>query len=567
MHHRPSPLVLLTALVGIAVLVMLTARAGGEDRRAAPRAAVAVSATPPPITLPAEPEVARDHVQVKSKPQSKPGAWRRKELRRLRSSRTVRGALRRAWLSGAITTAEHDGWRSDLHRAENAAKRLKGVRGAHQRTALAIVKSVARRRALPSGRMPLAFLQLRRNTAWWTRHGPPGRDITWGEDPVTLRPVAGAALVVHPLASWGRVNALAGKCVREPESCPRDQLRSALRRMTDLGTTRHGALAWEHMFRWHGGRPGWVSAMVQGTAIQALARGGKVLGERRWVRAASRALTLFERRPPVGVTARGRSGPYYVMYSQRPNLRILNGFLQTLVGLRDMARYHDSERAQRLYRRGDREARRMLRVSDTGAWSLYSTGGRESTLGYHQLTGGFLMALCSRAKRGTYCSAKKRFVRYEREPPRMKVRSAERPRAGDATLLRFSLSKISNVTVEVRGPDGKRAWSSSMRISRGGHAVRWRPERKGTHRIRIVARGPSGPKGVAKKTVQVRRSRAAVAAERRARARARARKRAEARKREQARERAKERKRRKAEQQRKAEAEAVLTPPAATPQD
>lgn len=558
MHHRLSPLILVAALAGIATLSVLVARAGGEHRPPGPPAAAtaALATTPPPLTLPAEPEVARDHVAVK---RPKRGVWRRKELKRLRKSRTVRGALRRAWVAGAISKADHDGWRSDLFRAEQAAKKLRGIRGVRQRQALAIVKRLARRKALYSGRLPLAFLQLRRNTAWWTRHGPPGRDITWGQDPVTLRPVAGSALVVHPLASWGRVNALAGKCLRKPSACPRDQLRSALRRMTDLGTRRAGGLAWEHMFNWHGGRSGWVSAMVQGTAIQALARGGKVLGERRWVRAASRALTMFERRAPVGVVSRGGAGPYYVMYSQTPGLRILNGFLQTLVGLRDMARLHDSKRALRLYRRGDREARRMLRVSDTGAWSLYSTGGRESTLGYHKLTASFLRALCSRTKRGTYCKAKKRFTRYVKEPPRMKVRTVARPRAGDTAVLRFTLSKISNVTVEVRGPDGKTVSRRSMHVARGGHTVRWQPRRKGTHRIRIVARGPSGPRGVARSTVKVRRSRAAVAAERRRRAE----------RREQARKlaAAKKRKARRAEQARKRrEAEAAAKPqPAATP--
>ena len=58
---------------------------------------------------------------------------------------------------------------------------------------------------------------------------------------------------------------------------------------------------------------------------------------------------------------------------------------QSLVGLYDLAHATGDPRAQRLFAAGDRAARREIPRYDTGAWSLYSLGGRESDLGYHRL--------------------------------------------------------------------------------------------------------------------------------------------------------------------------------------
>ena len=100
------------------------------------------------------------------------------------------------------------------------------------------------------------------------------------------------------------------------------------------------------------------------------------------------------------------------MYSFAPGLQILNGELQAVNGLRDAAVLGRSMRAARLVARGDRAARAALGGFDTGAWSLYSSAGAESTLAYHRLTTAILDALCRRTERAAYCQAGRRFARY-----------------------------------------------------------------------------------------------------------------------------------------------------------
>lgn len=457
-------------------------------------------------------------------------ARRRAELGRLRRSRTVEGALRRALLTHRLTPRAHAGLRAELATARGRARRLPGRRGLELTAVVKTVEGLAARRELTAERIEPVFLVLRRNAGFWNR-APlpvPGQRTIFGSDPVVFQYYAGQGMQLQPLASWGRVNGLAAACLRSLRAarplgpCRRRRLAGMLDRLTALGVRRGGYLAWEHYFAYGGGQAPWVSGMVQGTAIQALARGRRALGFRRHARAAKRALGAFELPPPTGVAVRTRGGRHYLMYSFAPSLRILNGDLQAVTGLRDAALLLHSPRAGRLYRRGERAARATLASYDTGAWSLYSTRGREATLGYHRLQGGFLADLCVRTGRGAYCAANRRFARYEREPPRIRVYRARGLRSKRPTTVSFRLSKLSTIAVRVAGPHGP-LLTRDVSVPRGVHRFGWTPPGRGRYGVRIEARGPSGPSAVVRRIVRV--TREDVATERREREELRARRR------------------------------------------
>jgi hypothetical protein len=245
-----------------------------------------------------------------------------------------------------------------------------------------------------------------------------------------------------------------------------------------------------------------MSGMAQATAIQALSRGSRVLRKPRFRRLALRALGAFETPPPAGVAVPADGGTRYVMYSFAPTLRILNGELQAINGLRDAAVLGRSLRATRLVRAGDVAARAALGGFDTGAWSLYSAAGAESTLSYHQLTTRFLEQLCQSTGRIAYCDAGRRFARYEREPPRIDIAPLHGLWARRATPLRFTLSKGSQVQVRVYGPHGT-VLARDLPLSRGGHDFTWTPPSRGRFRLHVQARGPEGRLGTSDRTVRV----------------------------------------------------------------
>jgi len=375
--HRRS-LVLLTLLIAVAF-------AGLGDPRPAPPARAASAGHP--LATPEQAAAARAATVARARARRE--AARRAEARRLRRSTTVKGALRCAWLARAISRRRYERLRHTWWRAQRDVRRLGGTRRAELAAVLGMAERLARARLLTASRLDPVFLTIARNREFWTTRPLPAprARLTFRGDPVVFEYYAGRGLAIQPLASFGRANALAVPCLRVSSrfTCRPAALRRLLDRMVALSTERGGFLTWEHFFAFGSGAPPWISAMTQATGAQALARGRRALGEARYARAARRALGGFDAPPPLGVAVPTGSGVRYAMYSFAPDLRILNGELQTLIGLRDVARIAGSDRARRLFRQAEPVVRRAVRGFDTGAWSRYSAGGAESTLGYHRL--------------------------------------------------------------------------------------------------------------------------------------------------------------------------------------
>jgi hypothetical protein len=181
------------------------------------------------------------------------------------------------------------------------------------------------------------------------------------------------------------------------------------------------------------------------------------------------------------VRTRGTYGAHYVIYSFNPQLRVLNGFLHALTGLYDYAEAADDDTARRLFREGDRQARREVPLADTGAWSRYSAGGAEADLGYHRLVRDFLRNLCDRTERKVYCGTATRFTRYLHEFPQIRFR-----RSGSPLVARFWLSKISCVTLRVLRGD-EVVFSDDVTLGRGMRSISWTPPRPGRYTVELVA--------------------------------------------------------------------------------
>jgi D-glucuronyl C5-epimerase C-terminus len=438
-------------------------------------------------------------------------ARRRAAIAAARRSPTVFAALRVARLTGRITPAAERRLRRDWTAANVTLARLTGTRHSELAYVMGTVATLAAQHALTADRIDPTFLVLRFNTSFWARAPLPaaGLRTSFGRDPAIFQYYPGHGMQLQPLASWGKANALAGACLKalrtrsRAHPCRRAALTASLDGLSSLAARRNGYLAWEYYFAFGTGVPPWVSGMTQATAVQALARGYRALGVERWRHTALRALGAFERPPPAGVSVPAPGGTHYLLYSFAPNYRVLNGDLQAVIGLRDAAALTHSPLALRLFRSGDAAARRSVAAFDTGAWSLYSAHGAESTLNYHVLTAGFLAGLCDRLHVEIYCRTGARFRRYETQPTRIGVAPLRGPVAHRPTELRFTISKISSVQVRVWNARGL-SLDQNLELPRGVHALTWDPPGRGRYRLRIEARGPSGPAGIEQQTIRVR---------------------------------------------------------------
>jgi hypothetical protein len=428
---------------------------------------------------------------------------------------TVGGVLARVERAGGITSEQHDAWLATYRRARATASRMRSGRSGELRAVVAGVESLARRGLLTSSRMPAAFLQLQRNAEFWpTRSFPKapqperkpctggsglgGARVTFEGDPVVFQWYPGQGLQIQPLANFGKANALWRECqppaaplppgATPPPPCRPEELRALLDRMVALASQRGRFTAWEYFFAFGGGTPPWISGLAQGTGIQALTRGSQLLGDPRYVEVARKALGAFEANPPLGVRAASTSGRgrHYLIYSFAPGLRVLNGFLQSLVGLYDYAAATGDRRARRLFAAGDRAARLEIPRYDTGAWSLYASGGAESDLGYHRLVRDFLQSLCDRTRARAYCGRAKRFDHYLHEHTRVGFGGVGTVRVGADANVRFTLSKLSCVTLRVRRA-GTLVHVRKLVMPHGLRGLTYHPTRAGTYTVEVQA--------------------------------------------------------------------------------
>jgi hypothetical protein len=407
-----------------------------------------------------------------------------------KKKRTVIGELKRLRDAAQITPEDYAVRRAVYEDVKRRARRLSGVRETIMRQVLAEVEGIAARRQLTPSRLHPLWLTMERNLEWW-RTGPllaSGRRVEFEGSELVWQYYPGSGLQLQMLGNFGKLNGLWGG--RE-----NDRLAVMLDELLLLAAERAGGLAWEYYFGFGGGRPPWVSGLAQGTAVQALARSATRLRRQADVLpVAQRALAVFEAPTPQGVRVPADHGSHYAIYSFAPDLRVLNGFIQSLIGLYDYARISGDPRGTALFQAAEPQARAEVPTYDTGAWSLYSRGSstHESSLSYHDLLQGFLENLCERTDTEVYCTTAENFVAYKSQPPAVLVKP-KRLRGGKAGRVAFELSKISNVTLTItRGSKVVESRPFGV-VGYGKRTFGWDvPRRRGDYTVQLDVRDLAG---------------------------------------------------------------------------
>jgi hypothetical protein len=293
-------------------------------------------------------------------------------------------------LTGALAASARAAWIA----ARVSYKQLTGTRRTELGAVLATLTAVAHSGELTPSRVPELVLTLARNRQWWTtgpllsygqRVGFPSSGLVWEYYP-------GQGIQIQWLGTFGAANGLY-------DTHNYNALAALLNQAVSLAAVRGPGIAWEYDFSFDGGAPPWVSAITEGTAVEALAAAGKALQLPAYLTYAHEALGIFTLPAPVGVRSPTSAGARYLIYSFAPHEYVINAFIQSLVGLFDLASTGDTL-ATSLFRAGLAQARIDVPKYNTGFWSLYDQYS-ESTLSYHELLTGFLVNLCSQTHETT----------------------------------------------------------------------------------------------------------------------------------------------------------------------
>src|SRR3954453_1209409 len=351
----------------------------------------------------------------------------------------VLGALQRAEAGDAVAPAQGVVYPQVLTNARAVRDGLHGVRRREMASVLTIAGTIAKRGDLTAARLPALFLTLERNAEGWGGDGPaapgsPGENGARGRrcKPLPARARAGRGsfpgselvfqyyhglgLQLQMNGTWGKANALLGST--NPLFVARGA--ALVNELLPLGVLRSGVLAWEYEFPIFGGRPPWISALSQATAVRALTRAAAKLGRPDLLPIAGAAAGGFAFPPPAGVrVALGRGMAWYVLYSFLPRQRVLNAHLNAVAALFDFAQASGHPHTKAAYDAGLLAAHRRIRSFDTGVWSKYANPGALADLNYHVLNTTLAGEVCKRSGDRRVCRAAGSFAReLERRCPR-----------------------------------------------------------------------------------------------------------------------------------------------------
>ena len=399
--------------------------------------------------------------------------------------KATRQALDGLLAAGQIDQPTHDARMVTLNDALSAYRSLTGTRKVQLGAVLDNADSISASGQLTPSRLNAVFATIDANTTWWT-NGPllaNGQRVSVEGSPLIWQYYTGQGIELQMLANFGKANALWS-------GHKTNALRAFMNAIVPLAADHGGWPAWEYYFAIYGGKPPWISAISQGTAIQALARAGQLFGDPTLISTGAAALAAFEQPPPNGVRVDTATGPFYVIYSFQPDEHVINAHLQALVGLFDFAQITGDARALGLFQQGDAEAQAVLPSYDTGAWSLYDQTS-ESDLSYHNLVTGFLQNLCKRTSTPIYCDTAARFKGYLTTPPVISAAS-QRVRAGAPAKIAFTLNKISRVGMII-SQGAQTVLSTSAVVGHGTRTFAWsRQAAPGVYQLRVTATDLAG---------------------------------------------------------------------------
>ena len=428
------------------------------------------------------------------------------------SGPTFTRALQMLLASGGIDQTTYNSGIVAWSRAHRSLGRLSGTRAVEFGAVISNLQQIAAAGELTPSRLPALMLTLDRNRQWWTT-GPllsDGQRTSFSGSRIVWEYYPGQGIEIQWLGTFGEANGYWQSGHHDSD------LAALLDEVVPLATKRAGGIAWEYEFNFGGGSPPWVSGMAQGTAIQSLARAAVRLKRPDYDAVAHSALGIFQRPPPQGVRVATAAGAHYLLYSFASDQRVLNGFIQAVVGLYDYATLGADPAAMALFESGDAEARVEVPNYDTGAWSLYDTS-TESSLSYHLLLRDFLSHLCQRTvppptgggapaqppADEIFCTTAQNFTDYLKQPPVLTLVAPGVIHARASARLRFTLSKVSYVTLTLhRG--GHVFQLVGEQLAHGHHGFDWMPASAGTYELAATAYDLAGNSAQSSEQVTVR---------------------------------------------------------------
>jgi hypothetical protein len=263
-----------------------------------------------------------------------------------------------------VAPAERTEALASMARAKATAKQLGGTRGQAINAVVGSLTKMAGRAAFTPDLSRIAFLELDANTDYLATHALPSSGTRIRIDGVVYESYTGLGLRIQPLGTYF--------AILEPgqgiaaEGGTGAAMTSAQKIVLAVGDSND----LPYLFPYSGTQPPWYSAMAEGVAASAGISVWNRNGDDEYL---DQAIRFGNSALAFGITV-ADNGLWFPLYVSKPNFRVLNGHLQTVLAMNDLADATGDDAFADAFNRSVAATKAVLPAYDTGGWGRYAPG-------------------------------------------------------------------------------------------------------------------------------------------------------------------------------------------------
>lgn len=231
----------------------------------------------------------------------------------------------------------------------------------------AIIKSatqIGNQAAFSAALAQIVFLELQSNVTYLASHALPSSGTRIRIDGVVYESYTGQGLRIQPLGTYFAILEPGQGIVSE------GGVGAAMTSAQKIVLTDGESYALPYLFSWMGHAPNWQSAMAEGVAASAGLSAWNRTGDDTFLDSAMR----FGNGALDDAITVENNGLWFPLYVFAPSYRVLNGHMQAVLAMNDLADATGDDGFADAFNRGVATTKAVLPKYDTGGWGRYAIG-------------------------------------------------------------------------------------------------------------------------------------------------------------------------------------------------
>ena len=276
------------------------------------------------------------------------------------AAETLPQALTRA----GIPSAEKSTYLTTARKARALARRRGGQTGRELRAVLASATAISKQSTLSPALAGIIFRELDANVTYLTTRGLPRSGTRVRIEGIVYERYTNQGLRIQPLGTFW--------AILEPGKgiAAEGGVAKALDAALAIALPAGDSLTLPYLFPWMGQSPTWQSTMAEGVAAAASVRTWNRSGNEAHLDAGVR----FGNAALVDAIPVDGGGLWFPLYSFAPSYRVLNGHLQTVLAMNDLADATGDDGFADAFAQSVLATKTVLPVYNTGGWGRYAPG-------------------------------------------------------------------------------------------------------------------------------------------------------------------------------------------------